>query len=167
MGRFYKILFLTSFLFLSGCMGVICKWKNKKIIIDYTPHLNTATVGGVSYTKHNPPWTITPWVKKIIIKHNGFLVVEEQKTAGSKKIPCAHDKNKMCDKHVINSVYTMQSYKEDEGYKYWPNIPKEKWAFISNLDDKISEKPEFHTKECESSFFAEIINNAISLIRAW
>lgn len=73
----------------------------------------------------------------------------------------------MCDKHVISSYYIMQYYQENQGYKYWFKIPKEKWISISSLNDKMPENPKFHATECKFSFFAGTLNDIIGLLRAW
>ena len=161
--KFYFLLFF----FLSGCGGTICKWKEKKIVLNYDSFKGAVTVGGKSYAKHNPPFNIASWIKKVIVEDDGFLVVNEQKTAGFKKRPCDHDKTKMCDKHVISSYFIMQYYRDDEGYKYWRPIPKKKWASISSLNDKMPENPNFHATECEFSFFGGALNDLLVFFRAW
>lgn len=152
--RLLDFLFLILFIaLLNSCGGIICKGE-KTVVFDYDPFLKTVDVGSApTYFKGKN----APWVKKIIVKSEGFVVVTEQKTAGFKKVPCDNNKNKLCEKHIISSYHNMQSYTEKEGYKYWFKIPKEEWIFISSLEDQPSKKPDLHVKDCQFAFFGRLL----------
>ena len=123
------IFHLSILILLSGCGGTICKGKKHSVVFDYDPIFKTVDVGGAptDFKGKN-----APWVKKIIVKPEGFLVVNEQKTVSLKMLPCddKNKKNQLCEKHITSSYYTMQSYTKEEGYKYWEEIQK-KTGFIS------------------------------------
>ena len=165
--KFQISVFLLSLLFVSGCDGVICKLieknEEKKVVINFDPVLKVVQVGGKSYVQNKN----SPWVKKVIVKWDGFVVVFEQKTAGYKKRPCDEDPSKLCEKHTITSYYIMQSYTDEEGYKYWFKIPKEEWDFISDLKDRPSREPDLQTTDCRLSLFASSLNDLIGILRAW
>ena len=156
------VFYLFVFVLLTACGGTICKGK-KNVIFHYDPVLKTVDVGGApTYFKGKN----APWVKKIIVKTEGFIVVTEQKTAGLKKRPCEDDKARLCDKHIISSYYIMQSYIEGEGYKYWENIPKEDWISVSGLRDYPLKKPDLHVKDCRLALFGTLLDAILSIIRA-
>ena len=160
------ILFLFITLFLtSGCGGVTCKLiekgEEKTVVLAYDPLLKYVQVGGQSYVQNKN----SPWVKKVIVESEGFVVVFEQKTAGFKKRPCDDDPSKLCEKHTITSYYILQTYTETEGYKYWFKIPKEEWELISNLTDRPSKKPDLQTNDCSFSSFASFLSDLIGILR--
>ena len=153
--------YLLVLVFLTSCGGTICKGE-KTVMFDYDPFFKTVDVGGVpTYFKGKN----APWVKKIIVESEGFIVVTEQKTAGFKKRPCDDNKDKLCDKHIISSYYNMQSYTEKEGYKYWFKIPEEEWAFISNVGNQPSKKPDMHIKNCQFAVFGGLLRFIITAMR--
>lgn len=157
--------FFCIILFLTSCGGMICEGVHKSrgkqtVVFDYDPIFKTVDVGGApTYAKNNS------WVKKIIVKQDGFVVVTEQQTAGFKNLPCEDNKEKICQKHVISSYYIMQSYKEGEGYKYWFKIPKKDWMSISSIEDQPSKEPSFHAKDCRYSFFGSLLEILIGILR--
>ena len=156
---------LLTFVPLSGCGGTICKGEKKSIVFDYDPIFQTVDIGGMpTHFKGKN----APWVKKIIVKSKGFLVVTEQKTAGYKEVPCK-DKNKKgqkCQKHYISSYYQMDYYTDEEGYKYWGNISKKEWESISQLEDQPAKKPDLHIKNCKFSLFGSLLELILALFRA-
>ena len=144
---------------------MVCKLKdkgeNKKVALSYETFPQQVSVGGVSYVKNKN----SPWVKKLIVKPKGFVVVSEQKTAGFKDRPCDNDPSKLCKKHVLSTYYIMQSYTKTHGYKYWFKIPKEEWASISSLEDQPSKKPDLQTNDCHFSFMTLFISHFMSGLR--
>ena len=158
-----SFLLLSAVILLTGCSGVVCKGEQKIVVFDYDPIFKTVDVGGMpTYFKGKN----APWVKKIIVKTKGFLVVSEQKIADYKKVPCEKEskKNQSCQKYEASSYYTMQSYIEGEGYKYWNNIPKEEWESISQLEDQPSQKPDLHIKNCHFSLFGSVLETLLGMI---
>lgn len=153
--------YFLALLFLAGCGGMVCEGE-KTVVFDYDPILKTVDVGGApTYFKGKN----APWVKKIIVKPKGFIVVTEVKTAGYKKLPCDDDKNKLCEKHVISSYHNMQIYTEKEGYKYWFKIPEKEWTSISGLEDRPSIKPDMHVTNCRFAFFGRLLTFIIAALR--
>ena len=159
------VFLLYALLFLSGCGGVTCKLiekgEEKTVLLAYDSLLKYVKVGGKSYVQNKN----SPWVKKVIVESEGFVVVTEQKTAGFKKRPCDDDSGKLCDKHTITSYHIMQSYTDKEGYKYWFKIPKEEWKSISSLTDRPSKEPDLQTNDCRFSFFASFLSDLIGILR--
>ena len=160
---------ITALLFLflmvlSGCDGTICKGEKTTVVFDYDPIFQTVDIGGMpTYFKGKN----APWVKKIIVKTEGFLLVHERKTAGFKEVPCEDNskKGQLCQKHVVSSYYIMQSYTTKEGYKYWENIPKEKWISISKLEDQPAQKPDLQIKNCRFSLFGSLLETMLAISR--
>ena len=153
-----------SFLFLfAGCDGTICKMDEQDVIISYDAILKIVRVGGESYVKNKG----SPWVKRVIVKPEGFLVVHEYKTAGFHKEPCEDDPSQTCEKHRITKHYIMQRYTEEDGYKYWFRIPKEEWEPVSDLETLPSIEPYHQTQDCKYSFFVPLLHDIIAILRAW
>ena len=131
----------------------------RTVVFSYDPVFKTVDVGGSpTYIKNNS------WTKKLIVKGDGFVVVNEQKTAGFKGFPCEDNKERICQKHVISSYYTMQSYKEGEGYKYWFQIPEKDWISISRIEDRPAREPDLHAKDCRYSFFGALLEILLGLL---
>ena len=157
-----KILVVGFILFLKvGCGGMICKDSAGSVVFDYDPFFNTVDIGG--YPTHT---SNSSWVKKIIVQKDGFILVYDQKTAGFKKQACDHDKSKMCDKHFIRSVYYVESYTKEDGYRSWSYVPEKDWKLISRLGDAVPQKPDIHIKKCRFSFLGSWLELILSLIFA-
>ncbi|MDE0518584.1 MAG: hypothetical protein OXH36_03380 [Bdellovibrionales bacterium] len=150
-------------LLLTSCGGTICESKKKKIILNYNPTFKTVDIGGLpTYNER------ASWVKKLIVKQNGFLVVSKQNIAGLKKVPCEEEskKGQLCQKYFQSHLYQMHYYIEGVGYKYWGDLPKKQWESISNLEDQPSKKPDFIYKNCRFSLLGPVLDIILMMIRA-
>lgn len=163
--KFHLFFLLFASLFLISCDGIICEGKNSEgknttVVFHYDPLFKTVDVGGApTYVKNSS------WVKKLIVEEEGFIVVTEVKTAGFEKVPCDNNPEQLCDKHKIRTYYNMQSYKESEGYKYWFDIPKKEWSFLSQLEDQATKPPSFHIKNCRASSSAPLLETFLAVFR--
>ncbi|MDE0118453.1 MAG: hypothetical protein OXM55_00400 [Bdellovibrionales bacterium] len=154
---------LSIAILLTGCGGTICKGEKKKVLFDYDPIFKTVDIGGYP-TYHER----ASWVKKIIVKKNGFIVVNSQKFAGYKKVPCEEEskKGQLCQKYYKSTLYQVNSYIEGVGYKYWGDVPKKEWEFISQLEDQPSQKPNLYIKNCNFSLFGSLLEILLAMKRA-
>ena len=144
-----------------GCGGMICKDKEGAVVFDYDPVLKTVDIGG--QPTHSAK---ADWVKKILVEPGGFIVVYDQKTAGFEKQPCDHDKSQMCDKHYIRSVYHIESFTDEEGYRHWSYVPEKDWQSIDSPDDTVPQKAHLHIKDCRFSLIGAWLELFLSLIFA-
>lgn len=168
MNQKYFILFLFSIvLLLTNCGGMICKGKDengieKTVVFDYDPYFKTVDVGGAPTYVQNGN---TPWVKKLIVEEEGFLVVTEVKTAGFEQLPCEDNKEKLCDKHIIRTYNNLQTYKKGEAYKYWYKISEKEWTVLSRLEDRPEKQPSFQAEDCRFSLFGSFLEILLAIFR--
>ena len=146
MKLFYLLLLCLPFL--AGCDSMLCTKGDSKqgLFFSFDPLLKTVDIG--SY----PTYTArASWVKKIIVKWDGFLTVESQGTVHCdnmqeiKKNPATR-----CKGHKIVQNLTVRRYRDGKGYEEWDinAISEKEWSNITDLNHKFSKPPLYHYENC-------------------
>ena len=150
-----RALLLVFFCFsLLGCGATLCtKGKSKQgLFFDFDPVLKTVDIGGY------PTFTSkADFVKKLIVKWDGFLLVYSQKTvhcdnlAEIKKNPTL-----ACKGHKLMDNYYVLRYTGDTGYEEWSYMPQREWKDIKELSHSFNKKPDYHYTNCRYKFFGAL-----------
>ena len=125
--------------------------SNQGLFFDFDPWLKTVDIG--AYPTYHAG---ASWVKKIIVKRNGFLTVSAQGTVHCdnaeemKKNIYVH-----CKGHKVVQRHTIRRYRDNKGYEEWETeaISKKEWSQIADLDHKFSKPPLYHYKNCRYKLF--------------
>jgi len=57
----------------------------------------------------------------------------------------------------------MESYNEDECYRYWSPISKKDMVSISRIEDQPTKEPDFHAKDCRYSLFGSLLEILLAI----
>ncbi len=136
---------------LLGCGSMLCSKgdTNQGVFFDFDPVLQSVDIGAYP-TFHSKD----SWVKKLIVKPEGFLLVSSQKTVHCDN----HEEMKknihlVCKGHKLVEVYTIFRYIDKTGYQEWSYASLQEWENITDLYHKFSKKPQYHYQKCRYKFF--------------
>ena len=151
-----KILFLVfCFFSLPACSSTLCsKGKSKQgVLFDFDPVFKTVDIG--SY----PTFHIKDdWVKKLIVKWDGFLLVYGQKTVHcDNREEMKKNVYAACEGHKLVENHTIIRYSDDTGYEEWSYAPEEDWKDVQELDHVFKKKPDYHYENCRISLFGGLM----------
>ena len=121
--------------------------------MDFDPVLKTVDIGAYP-TYHSR----ASWVKKIIVKWEGFLTVESQGTVhcdNFKEMKAKPQLQIPCKGHKIVQKHTVRRYRDGKGYEEWDTeaVSKEEWSAITDLNHKFSKPPLYHYENCRYKLF--------------
>ena len=152
-----KPLFLLLFLFaLPGCDSMLCTKGDSRqgLFFDF------GSVLGRNYVNigHYPTFhTGSDFVKKLIVKENGFLLISSQGTVycDNRKEMRQQGPHVACKGHKIVNVYTVRRYTDSGGYEEWGDdkIPEKEWRSARSLNHSFSAAPEYHYENCRYKIF--------------
>ena len=150
-----RIFFLMGFVSFVGCGSMLCSKgdSNQGLYFDYDSIFQTVDIGTYP-TAHLK----ASWVKKLIVKEKGFLLVYGQKTVHCDN----HEEMKKnvqlpCEGHKLVENHTIIRYTDDTGYEEWNYVPEEDWKDIQSLNHVFQKKPNYHYENCRYQLFAGFI----------
>ncbi|MCY4321631.1 MAG: hypothetical protein OXC37_04440 [Bdellovibrionaceae bacterium] len=156
------IFFILLFVFLiSGCDGIICEGEKKSVVLSYNPEFKTIDIGGSPTYKANDSW-----VKKIFVSDIGFLVLTSQKTVKMIEKENCNKQKENCLEHTIEARYNLQTYKEQEGYKYWFNLTEQERQSLSDINSRLSRNPDFYAPKCREAPAGGLLDFIMTVDRA-
>ncbi len=138
-------------LFLSACGSMLCSKgsTNQGLFFDFDPFLKTVDIGAYP-TAHSR----ASWVKKLIVKSDGFLLVSAQKTVHcDNREEMKKNIHLACKGHKLVDVYTIYRYTDKTGYEEWSYASEPEWKNITKLNHIFSRKPNYHYKNCRYKIF--------------
>ena len=142
------------FIFMTGCGSTLCtKGKTKQgLFFNYgsTIGIDHVDIGGEPTHKRSDSW-----VKIIIVKKEGFLLVTSQGVVHCDNMDEIR-KNiyAPCKGHKIVKEYKIRRYIKKRGYEEWKYdvIPKSEWELVKDIDFKFSKKPTYYYENCRYRF---------------
>ena len=150
-----KFLFLSFLSFsLWGCGSLLCsKGKTRQgVFFDFDPVFQTVDIGAYP-TFHSK----AKWVKKFIVKQEGFLLVYGQKTVHcDNREEMKKNVHLPCEGHKLVENHTLIRYTDDTGYEEWSYVPEKEWKDIKRLDHAFQKKPNYHYENCRFKFFGSL-----------
>ena len=165
--------FTFFFVFVSlGCDGIICKGEKKSVVFNYYPEFQVVdVVGSPTYNKNSLK---AGWVSKLIVSRKGFLVLTKQKTVDknvkTEKQNCkeaittyTHDGKEQ--KYCMVFVYDLQTYSKKEGYKYWYRLTDQERLLLTDINSRLSRKPDFQALKCSYSPIGGLLDFIITASR--
>ena len=149
---FYLILFLMA---LPGCDAILCTKGDSKqgLFFNFGSDFGRGYVNIGAYPTFH---TGADFVKKLIVKENGFLLVSSQGT-----VHCDNREEMLkgaqvaCKGHKIVDIYTVRRYTDSGGYEEWGDskIPEKEWEAVASLNHSFSLPPDYHYKNCRLKIF--------------
>ena len=148
----YLFLFLLA---LQGCDSILCTKGDSKqgLFFKFGSEFGQDYVDIGAYPTFH---TGASFVKKLIVKEKGFLLVSSQGTVHcDNREEMRQGKQVACKGHKIVDVYTVRQYRETEGYKEWEGskIPEKEWRAVSSLNHSFSVPPDYHYENCRHKSF--------------
>ena len=134
---------------------------NQGILFDYDPLFQTVDIGPYP-TAH----IRDSWVKKLIVREAGFLLVY-----GQKSVHCDNyeemkkNYHTPCEGHKLVENYTIIRYHDNTGYEEWSYAPKEDWQNVENIEHVFEKKPDYHYENCRFQLFGGLIKLIQMIIR--
>ena len=96
------------------------------------------------------------FVKKLIVKSSGFLLVNSQGTVhcGNRE-EMRKNPRLRCKGHKIVDIYTVRRYRDKSGYEEWggSRVPEKEWRAAASLSHKFSVPPDYHYENCRYKIF--------------
>ena len=172
-----SLLIFYSF-FLGGCGAMLCsKGKTKQgIFFNFYPEFKTVNIGTyptfaapepsalgllVGGKKRAPPASRDPYMKKMFVKKNGFLIIHQQRSFHcdnmeevQKGLPVA------CQGHrFVNDGYQIRQYTKKSGYKEWNSLDlsKSQLTEVKNFHHIFAHSPDYHYENCRYKIFGGLI----------
>ena len=144
---------MLSFNFI-GCASFLCTKgdSNQGLYFDYDPVFKTVDIAAY------PTFHLKDsWVKKLIVKEEGFLLVYGQNTVHcDNREEMRKNINLACKGHKIVENYTIIRYTDKTGYEEWSYALKKDWESINSLGHIFLKKADYHYKNCRYQLFAGI-----------
>ena len=148
---FIFILLILPFL---GCGSMLCTKGNTKqgLFFEFDSIFGK---GYVDIGAEPTATTDSSWVKNLIIKNEGFLLVTSQKSVhcdNKEQMDREAKKGNMirCQNHRLVENYLIRRYTDETGYEEWGynKIPEKEWRGIKDLRHSFSKKPDYHYENC-------------------
>ena len=143
------------FFALPGCGSMLCsKGKTRQgLFFSFGSDFGRAYVDIGHYpTFHSG----ASFVKKLIVRPDGFLLVSSQGTVHcDNKEELDRGAQAACKGHRIVDIYTVRRYTDKGGYEEWggSKIPEKEWRAASSLNHAFSRPPDYHYKNCRYKIF--------------
>ena len=121
------------------------KGKTKQgVFFDFDPIFKTVDIGAY------PTFHLKDsWVKKLIIKSDGFLLVYSQKTVHcDNREEMKKNIHLPCKGHKLVENHSIIRYTDKTGYEEWSYAPEKDWKEVKKLDHVFLKKPDYHYKNC-------------------
>ena len=156
------LVFLLLGVSLLGCGSMLCTKGDTKqgLFFEFDSLL------GKSYVDIGSEPTVvsgSSWVKKLIVKDEGFLLVTSQKSVhcdNVEEMNQAAKRGKMvgCEGHRLVEKYKICRYRDNSGYEEWgyDEISEKEWKSIESLNHSFSKKPDYHYENCRYHFLGKI-----------
>ncbi len=144
------ILFLFSFPLL-GCSSMLCTKEDSQqgVFFDFDPILKTVDIG--AYPTFHEKYD---WVKKMIVKGDGFLIVYSQKTVHcDNREEMKKNIHLACKGHKIVENHYIIRYTDNTGYEEWSYMPEKEWKDVKKINHVFLKKPDYHYKNCRFKIF--------------
>ncbi|MCZ0932942.1 MAG: hypothetical protein OXJ52_07310 [Oligoflexia bacterium] len=165
MENWFYCFFILLFAFVSvGCDGIICENAEKSVVFNYNPLFQVVDIGGSP--TYNKNALKSGWVKKLFVSETGFLALTAQKTVKMKEKGSCDKQKQNCLEHSIVSVYSLQTYRKEEGYKYWFDLKEQERLSLTDINSRLSRKPDFHASKCRFSPLAGLLDIILTAMRA-
>ena len=153
-------IFIFIFLVLPflGCSSMLCTKGDTKqgLFFEFDSILGK---GYVDIGAEPTATSDASWVKNLIVKNEGFLLVTSQKSVrcdNKEQMDREAKKGNMirCQNHRLVENYLIRRYTDDIGYEEWGynKIPEKEWRGIKNLKHSFSKKPDYHYENCRYHF---------------
>ena len=150
--------FLFCLFLISGCGATVCRDKNNS---KHGIFFNYENLYGHKYVDigHLPTFVENnEWVKKLIVKDSGFLLVSSQKKASCKNKEAIKEAIKTkqplpaCER-IAMVAYPVRRYIEDQGYEEWGHLSEEEWSKVADLKHTFSKQADYHYENCSYHIF--------------
>ena len=164
--------------FLCGCGSMLCtKGKTKQgIFFNFYPEFKTVNIGHyptfaapepsalgllVGGKKRAPPADRDPYMKKMFVKKNGFLIIHQQRRFHcdnmeevQKGLPV------QCKGHkFVNDGFHIRQYTDKSGYKEWTSLAlsESEMANVKNAHHAFVSLPDYHYENCRYKMFGGLV----------
>ena len=93
------------------------------------------------------------------------MVVTAQKTRKKVKKKDCDEAKQGCLEYAIVPVYSLQTYKEKEGYKYWFNLTEQENSSLIDINSRLRRKPSFYAPKCNYELFSGLKDLILAAMR--